>query len=179
MQESGPGRRTGPRRNEQTAGFFRARDWWDRFFAAGVVLKGLDGAAELAGGLLLFLVDPARIHRFVLRLAQPELAEDPRDFIATHLLHAAGTLTGSAAIYAALYLLAHGVVKVVLVVAVLMNKLWAYPWMIGVLLAFIVYQLYQIAVSPTAGLVALTIFDAVVVLLTWHEYGRQRLRHGV
>ena len=48
--------------------------------------------------------------------------------------------------------------------------------MIAVLLAFIAYQLYRIAVSPTAGLVALTVFDALVVLLTWREYGRQRLR---
>lgn len=87
-----------------------------------------------------------------------------------------GTLTGSAVLYAALYLLAHGAVKVVLVVALLRNRLWAYPWMIAVLLAFIAYQLYQLAVSPTAGLVALTVFDAFVVLLTWHEYGRQR-RH--
>jgi uncharacterized membrane protein len=156
--------------------FFKPRDWWDRLFAAGIVLKGLDGAAELAGGILLLLLDPASIHRFVVRLTQPELSEDPKDFIAVHLLHAASTLTGSAVLYAALYLLAHGAVKVVLVVALLKNKLWAYPWMIGVLLAFIAYQLYQIAVSPTAGLVALTIFDALVVLLTWHEYRKQRLR---
>ncbi|MDQ5861949.1 MAG: DUF2127 domain-containing protein [Actinomycetota bacterium] len=159
-------------------GYSRPRDWWDRFFAAGVVLKGLDGVAELTGGLLLLLLDPARIHRFVLRLAQPELSADPKDFIAVHLLQAAGTLTGSTVFYAALYLLAHGAVKVVLVAALLMNRLWAYPWMIGVLLAFIAYQLYQFAVAPTAGLAALTIFDALVVFLTWHEYGRQRRYQG-
>ena len=43
-----------------------------------------------------------------------------------------------------------------LVVALLLNKLWAYPWMIAVLLLFIGYQLYRIALDPTAGLVALT-----------------------
>lgn len=156
---------------------FRPQDWWDRLFTAGIFLKGLDGAAELAGGFMLLVLDPAEIHRFVVRLTQPELSEDPKDFIATQLLHAAGTLSGSAVLYAALYLLAHGAVKVVLVVALLMNRLWAYPWMIAVLLAFIAYQLYQIVVSPTAGLIALTVFDALVVLLTWGEYGRQRLRH--
>lgn len=157
-------------------GHFAPRDWWERFFAAGVFLKGLDGLAELTGGLLLMLLDPALIHRFVLHLAQPELSTDPKDFIAVHLLHAADTLTGSTAFYAALYLLAHGAVKVVLVAALLMNRLWAYPWMIGALVAFIAYQLYQFAVAPTIGLAALTIFDALVALLTWHEFGRQR-RH--
>jgi uncharacterized membrane protein len=153
-----------------------AKDWWDWLFIAGVILKGLDGAVEIIGGLLLLVADPAQIHGLVLRLTQPELAEDPQDFIATHLLHASGSLTGSAVAYAAVYLLVHGAVKVVLVTAVLLNKLWAYPWMIAVLLAFIAYQLYQFAVSPTPGLVALTVFDALVVVLTWHEYRRQRER---
>jgi uncharacterized membrane protein len=36
-------------------------------------------------------------------------------------------------------------VKVVLVVALLLNKLWAYPRSIVVLLVFICYQLYRIA----------------------------------
>jgi uncharacterized membrane protein len=157
-------------------GLSRPRDWWDRFFGVGVFLKGLDGVAELIGGLLLLLVDPALIHRFVLALAQPELPAEPKDAVAVHLLHAADTLTGSTAYYAALYLLAHGAVKVVLVAALLKNKLWAYPWMIAVLLVFIAYQLYQITLTPTAPLAALTIVDALVVILTWHEYGRHR-RH--
>jgi Predicted membrane protein (DUF2127) len=54
----------------------------------------------------------------------------------------------------------HGAVKVVLVVAQLLNKLWAYPCMIIVLLIFIGYQLYRIVLQPGAGLIALTVFDA-------------------
>ncbi|QCU77967.1 DUF2127 domain-containing protein [Citricoccus sp. SGAir0253] len=147
-------------------------------FLAGIILKGLDGVAELIGGLMLMLGDPALVHRFVLRLTQPELAEDPQDFIATHLLHASGTLTGAGVHYAALYLLAHGAVKVVLVTALLANRLWAYPWTISVLVAFIAYQLYQLAVSPTAGLITLTVFDILVVILTWHQYHRQLERRN-
>jgi uncharacterized membrane protein len=83
--------------------------------------------------------------------------------------------TGSqAVIFGAIYLLLHGAVKVVLVIALLLNKLWAYPWMIIVLLIFIGYQLYRIALQPSVGMVALTIFDAVIVALTWREYRRQR-----
>ena len=43
-----------------------------------------------------------------------------------------------------------------------------------VLLTFIGYQLYRIALHATAGLVALTAFDALIVALTWREYTRQR-----
>ena len=81
-------------------------------------------------------------------LTQGELSEDPHDFIATHLLHTANGLTGDAVLFGAIYLLIHGLVKIVLVVALLLNKLWAYPWMIAVLLLFIGYQLYRIAWTP-------------------------------
>jgi uncharacterized membrane protein len=69
------------------------------------------------------------------------------------------------------------VAKVVLVVALLLNKLRAYPWIIVVLLSFIAYQLYRIVLNPTAGLIRLTVFDAVIVALTWREYHEQRRGH--
>lgn len=157
---------------------FKPQNWLDRVFEVGIIGKGLNGAAELIGGVLLLLLKPDRIHHVVVALTQGELSEDPGDFVATHLLHTASGLTGSAVLFGALYLLAHGVVKVALVIALLLNKIWAYPWMIGVLLVFIGYQLYRIAFSPTAGLIALTVIDVVIVALTCREYGQQRLRRG-
>ena len=84
-------------------------------------------------------------------LTQGELSEDPHDFVARYLLHTANGLTGSAVLFGAVYLLLHGAVKVVLVIALLLNKLWAYPCMIVVLLIFIGYQLYRIALHPECG----------------------------
>jgi uncharacterized membrane protein len=152
---------------------FRARDPLDRIFEIGIILKGLDGVLEAIGGLLLFAVTPATLDLLVARLTQHELSEDPHDFIARHLLRYAHGLTGSAVTFAAVYLLVHGVIKIVLVAALLRNQAWAYPWMIGFLLVFIGYQLYRLALSPTFGLTALTIFDALIVWLTWREWRRQ------
>ena len=42
------------------------------------------------------------------------------------------------------------------------------------LLLFITYQLYRIVLNPTPGLIGLTIFDIVIVALTWREYQQQR-----
>lgn len=78
--------------------------------------------------------------------------------------------------FAAVYLLLHGLVKVVLVAALLRNRLWAYPWTIAFLGVFIGYQLYRIALHPTLGLSALTVFDAFIVWLTWREFRKQRPR---
>ena len=152
---------------------FKARDSLDRIFEIGIILKGLDGVLEAIGGLLLLAVTPATINAVVSRLTQHELSEDPDDFIASHLLGYAHGLTGTAVTFAAFYLLVHGIVKIVLVAALLRNQIWAYPWMIAFLLLFIVYQLYRLVLSLTFGLSALTIFDALIVWLTWREWRKQ------
>ncbi len=137
-----------------------------------------DGVLELIAGTLLLFTAPDRIRQLAILVTQPELTEDPNDFIATHILRGADSLTDHVVLFTAFYLLAHGIVKVVLVAALLRNKLWAYPWMVVVLAIFILYQFYQLAVTPSAGLVALTLFDILIVVLTWHEYRRHRTRLG-
>jgi len=152
---------------------FKPGDPLDRIFEIGIILKGLDGVLEAIGGLLLLVVTPATINRLTVALTQHELSQDPNDFIANHLLRYAHGLTGSAVTFAAVYLLLHGLIKIVLVAALLRNKVWAYPWMIAFLLIFIGYQLYRIVLEPTFGLSALTIFDAFIVWLTWREWRKQ------
>jgi uncharacterized membrane protein len=149
-------------------------DVLDRAFLIGMILKLLDGVLEVIGGLLLLTISPATINSLARALTQHELSEDPHDFLANHLLHYTGSLTGGALRFAAAYLLLHGVVKIVLIAAVLRNYLWAYPVLIVFLLAFIGYQVYRLTFAPSFGLVALTVFDAVVTWLTWREYVRQR-----
>jgi uncharacterized membrane protein len=154
--------------------WFKPRGLLDTTFEVSIILKGLDGLLELVGGLLLLAVSPATIGQLITRLTQHELDKDPHDVIATRLLHFGNGLTGSAVRFAAAYLLVHGIVKVFLVVALLRNKLWAYPWLIFTLVVFIGYQLYRIALVPSAWLIALTVFDAFVVWLTWREWQKQR-----
>src|SRR5262245_88793 len=156
--------------------WFQARGALDRTFEISLIVKGLDGLLELVGGLFLLVVSPATLSTFTVRITQHELSEDPHDFIATRVLHLGTGLTGSATHFAAAYLLLHGIVKVGLVVAVLRNQLWAYPCLIAFLLTFIGYQLYRIAIEPTAWLIALTIFDVFVAWLTWREWNKQRLQ---
>jgi len=154
--------------------WFKSGDLLDRAFAVGIILKGIDGVLEVVGGFLLLVVSPATIDQVSRALTQHELSEDPHDFLATHLLHAAGSLTGSSLQFGAAYLLLHGVVKIVLVAALLKDKIWAYPWMLAFLLVFIVYQTYRMTFAFSIGLLGLTVFDLVVVWLTYREYGKQR-----
>ncbi|HEY5223491.1 MAG TPA: DUF2127 domain-containing protein [Microbacteriaceae bacterium] len=148
----------------------------DRTFFVSLILKGLDGLLELVGGVLLLVVTPAQIGAIAQLLTQHELSEDPHDLIANALLHLTSSLNLSVTLFGAIYLLLHGVVKVVLVWAVLRDHLWAYPWLIAFLLVFIVYQGYQLIVAFSWGLLLLTAFDILIVYLTWREYGVHRAR---
>lgn len=148
----------------------------DRTFRVSLILKGLDGVLELVGGILLLVITPEQIGDLVRFLTQHELAQDPNDFLANSLVHLSSNLSGSATLFGAIYLLLHGLVKIVLVWAVLKDKLWAYPWMIAFLLVFILYQGYRIAVAFSWGLVLLTAFDIFIVWITAREYRIHRAR---
>lgn len=153
-------------------------DRLDRAFDIALILKALDGLAETIGGVLLLFATPALIESVVSALLRRELAEDPSDALAGRLLHLAhGTSLSEASLrFAAIYLILHGGAKLVLVTALFKDKLWAYPWMIGFLVVFIVYQCYRIVVDHSIALVLLTVFDAVLLWLTWREWGRHKRR---
>jgi uncharacterized membrane protein len=148
-------------------------DW---AFEIALIIKALDGLLEIAGGVLLLLIPRDTMSNWLVDVTQHELTEDPHDFVAGHLLSAGQTFLSGSLGFAALYLLAHGLVKVVLVGAVYLDNLWAYPWMIGFLLLFIGYQSWLLLHRPTLGLAALTIFDVFMVWLTWREYRKQQDR---
>jgi len=65
-----------------------------------------------------------------------------------------------------------------LVVGLLRNKLWSYPASLIVLALFILYQIYRFYYTQSAGLIVLTVFDVIVMILIWHEYGLMRRHHS-
>lgn len=139
-------------------------------FRISVILKGLHAITEIAGGLVFYLISAPTILHWVNLLTQDELTEDPRDFVANHLLAAAQHLTGATQSFYAFYLITHGLIKVVLVMGLLREKLIAYPLSLIALGAFIVYQLYRYSYTHSFGLILLTIFDLIVIVLVWHEW---------
>jgi uncharacterized membrane protein len=141
-----------------------------QIFEVSILLKGAHALVECIGGLALAFVSTGTITSLVNSLTQEELVEDPNDFLATHLLALAENITLSTQHFYAFYLLSHGMIKVLLVIGLLRNKLWSYPASLVVLGLFIIYQLYRFSYTHGLGLVVLTVFDFVVMGLIWHEY---------
>lgn len=156
--------------------FFKPTTMLDKFYEVGIIVKGIDGTLELLGGVLLLTLSQGTILGITHALTHTELSEDPHSFIATHVLHTGDALAYGHAGFAALFLLTHGAVKVGIVIALLLQKLWAYPWALGALGLFLVYQVYLLAVRPTFGMWLLTILDIVIIWLVWREWQQQRNR---
>jgi uncharacterized membrane protein len=143
-------------------------------FDVGVVAKGIDGILEIAGGVLLLFVKPGAIGHLARLLTQHELSEDPRDLVARFVLQTALRLTANTQLFAAIYLLGHGVIKVVLVAGLLLRRRRDYPVAMGVFFLFVVYQLYRYSHTHAPTLLALSALDVFVIALTWVEYKRLR-----
>jgi uncharacterized membrane protein len=146
-------------------------------FKISILLKGLDGVLEMIGGFLLMVVSQIKLNELIILLTQHELIEDPHDLVANFLVNLAHDFSVSVIFFASLYLLSHGVVKVILVASLWRGKLWAYPTAIIFFFIFIIYQLYRYNITGAAWLIWLTVFDFLVVLLTWWEY--QHLKNNL
>ena len=145
-------------------------------FRVSIMLKGLHAILETVGGIVLLKVSPQTLNRWVMSVLTQDFSQDPNDFIVTQLHRAFERMADGGSHFASWYLLSHGGVKLCLVVALLWNKLWAYPLMLAMLSAFIGYQVYRFVLTHSPAMAALTIFDIVVIVLTWIEY-RQQLAH--
>lgn len=158
---------------------FRPQGLLDRAYEIGIVIKGIDGVLELMGGIAVLVITPGTVNWITRLLTQRELREDPHDFIATHILRLGHHLAYGHNYFAAAFLLTHGAVKVFLVVCLLLNKLWAYPWALGVLGLFLVYQIYQMVTAPTFAMAFLSVLDAVIIWLIYREWQKVRQEpHG-
>ncbi len=141
-----------------------------RFFEISVFLKGLHALLETIGGIFLYFISTQTITLWIVKLTQEELNEDPNDYIAHYLRQSSSHLSIGTKFFAAFYLLSHGVIKLFLVVGLLRGKHWAYPTSLAVLGLFIIYQLYRFTFTHSLSLIALTIFDLIVMWLIWQEY---------
>lgn len=147
----------------------------DKAFAIGIGLKALDAIVELVGGLFVLVGGKDYLQELIHSTLGPEIGDGANGFVVTHLLHWSAHLQHGTVLFAAIYLLVHGVGKLVVVVELLRGKLWAYPGLIILIALFVLYQIYHMVTTGlTLGYLVLTLFDVVIIVLTAAEYARHR-----
>ncbi len=148
-----------------------------RLFLVSIALKGVDGLFEIIGGLLLFFLSQESISSIIRSLTQHELSEDPNDLLANFLINSIKKFSGDLRTFAGLYLLSHGIIKILLVGFLWRGKLSAYPVAIFFFAGFGAYQMYRYYFMHSIWLLFLTLLDILVICLTWMEYKRIKSRH--
>ena len=149
-------------------------------FELSLALKGAFALAEIAASIFAYFVTRQFLLDLVHAIVRTELTEDPRDFVANYLLHAAQGLSVSSQHFTAFYLLSHGVIKLWLIIGLWRRKPGYYPAAIAVFGLFIFYQLYRYSFTLSLSLLLITVLDVFVIGLTWIEYKRlHRIMSGV
>ena len=147
---------------------------WHTLFEAGLVLRLINGVLETLIGIFAFTAGRETINRFVIYFTRGELLEDPNDKLIGYLSGHFSTLPRGAIKFAALYILAHGILNIFLSVQLYRNRIWAYHITMMAMVFFMVYQIYRITHTHSITLSAITIFDGLFIILMWHEFRYHR-----
>lgn len=143
-------------------------------FEVGIILKGIYAIIEIISGIVILFISQNFVQSIVYLVTQGELLEDPNDSISRFLVHSAQYFTLNSQHFASFYLLIHGIIKLFLVENLMKKRLWAYPTAIIVFVIFAIYQIYRFTHTHSVWLIIFTIFDIIVIWLTWHEYRYRR-----
>jgi uncharacterized membrane protein len=139
-------------------------------FEASLAIKGFLCAAEALAGLGLLLTPNPLIARIVFWLTHFEIAEDPNDTLANWTMRAVEQFPIGTQHFYAIYLLAHGGLKLVMVFLLWRKVVWAYPAAMVVLGGFVIYQTVEFFHAGSPFLLLLALFDLVMIGLVWQEW---------
>ena len=148
-----------------------ARRLTDRLYFVGISIKGIDGVIELLLGIALLVV-PSLPHAALEAAASGASSGTVPfgQFISNYLENLDGTLAHWGTWLVIVYLTAHGAIKVLLVVCLLLRLHKIYPTAIAILTAFLVYEIYLFIVKPGVSLGAFVVLDAAIIYLVFREY---------
>ncbi|MDI2030717.1 DUF2127 domain-containing protein [Saccharopolyspora sp. TS4A08] len=142
----------------------------DKLFRVAVWLKGLDAVTQLLGGVLLIFFSPRELTRIAHGVVTRDLLGPPTGALAGHFEEAVQHFAGGTRAFVIGYLLVHGLIKLVLVIALLREAVRWYPVAITALGLFVLFELVRGVQTHSLVLPALTALDIVIIVLVIKEY---------
>lgn len=145
-------------------------------FKWSILLKGLISVGEVLFGAVLLVIPET----YIIALVQGAgiwLSGYADNTITLKVVSELAAFSAGSALFVAVYLLSRGLIKCALIWALLKNILWAYPASLAVLGALLIYQGYEIMLKGSIFVIAISLFDLVVMYLIWREWSIVK-RHG-
>ena len=146
----------------------------DFSFDLGLLLKSIFAIGEVIGGVSLFFLTPNLLNGIIFWMTQDELQEDPHDFIAQFLVNFGHHFSLSIQHSLAIYLLLHGLIKLVVLFLLWRKIIWSYPLSILIFSGFIIYQISDFFLTHSVFMIVVSLIDLVMIYLTFLEYQKMR-----
>ncbi|PKW13904.1 DUF2127 domain-containing protein [Saccharopolyspora spinosa] len=148
----------------------------DKLFRVAVLLKGLDGAVQLIGGVLLIFLSPDTVTRFAHAVVTRDLLGPPAGSLAGHFEEAAQHFASGGSTFVIAYLIAHGVIKIGLVIGLLLKIMPLYPVALTALGLFVIFEVLRAVQTRSIALPFFAALDVVIIILVLREYLELRRR---
>lgn len=154
----------------------KSRSLFHFAYLATLAIKGLDGAIEIAIGLLIGLAGPDRIYEWIIRVTEPGMELHPHAF--GFLRAGAGKLTDAHENFVVFYLLVHGILKLGIAIELIRDKSqWIYPVATTILCGFIIYMGSHLLLHWSGWVLGFALFDLFTVALVINEWVNHKPRH--
>jgi uncharacterized membrane protein len=147
-----------------------------RAYFVAIGIKGLDGVMEFIAGLIIAFVGSQQVYNFAVWATAPEIARHPESHTVHAIRHGAYSFAHHSHKFAIVYLLAHGALKIGLVVNLFIEHMWIFPVSTAVLLGFIWFMGLKLLAHWSPWLFAFAVFDTVTVALVLNEWRVRRSR---
>ncbi|SHI67460.1 DUF2127 domain-containing protein [Parasporobacterium paucivorans] len=141
-------------------------------FYAGLAIKAINALIEFVGGLMMIVLNHDWLNRLIRLVAIPELREDPNDFIMNYLVRLGQNLSINSQHSVAIYMLLHGITKLIVIWFLWKKKTWAYLPAVAVFGLFIAYEIYSYVHTQSPIMVPIIIIDVAIIVLIILEYIR-------
>src|SRR3954464_6275272 len=143
-------------------------------YLIAIAIKGIDGLIEFVAGVLIVSFGSHELYHFAVWATAPELARHPASHAVHAIRHGAYHFAHSSHKFAIIYLLAHGLLKIGLVINLFIEHMWIFPVSVVVLLGFVSFMGMRLAEHWSPWLFAFAMFDTLTIALVVNEW-RMRL----
>ena len=132
--------------------------------------KIFGGLTDVVASIVVLIVPPHLVLRVAEIATQGELASDPNDLIGNLIRNGAHAFVLEKHFLLAGFLFIHGGVKATLATFVFLQKRWAYPAFMTVLILFASYEAYRGIVRHDFLLGSFALFDVALFFITAYEF---------
>lgn len=149
-----------------------------QLFKWSILIKGAISVAEVIVGTLVMFTPVSIITNITDYVIKNFFGGKTEGFLVSEIISNAEALVNIGTVLIGVYLIGRGGIKLALIIGLLRNKIWAYPWSLVVIGVLVLFQVFELVKTLHLGIIFVTVFDLIVMYLIWREWNIVK-RHNI